>query len=69
MLSDRPAPAARAEKPGKHAVAPVEDLMREHGVLRRVMLGDQGCERTVVEVARLEQGFGLGDPARLTPAP
>jgi hemerythrin-like domain-containing protein len=31
------------------------------------VLGEHGFERAVAEVARLEQAFGLGDLARLTP--
>ncbi len=53
-------PAAHAAK-ADEKVAPGEDLMREHGVLRRVIL------KAVEEVAKLEAAFGINDLARFTP--
>jgi len=59
-----PPPAAKPEKPGKPAAAaavpevtPVEDLMREHGVLRRILLIYEEIS------ARLQKGKEFPPPA------
>ncbi|HEX7839432.1 MAG TPA: hemerythrin domain-containing protein [Kofleriaceae bacterium] len=51
---------------GKHEYEELGDMFEDK---EKEMLGDHGFEHAVDDVARLEQAFGLGDLARLTPTP
>lgn len=60
---------------GEEEVSPAEDLMREHGVLRRILLekkeqqlfGADGFEKMVDRVASVEKSLGIYDLAQFTP--
>lgn len=49
---------------GKHAYAELGEQFEDR---EKQVLGDQGFEHAVEEIAGLEQAFGLDDLARLTP--
>src|SRR5919204_610429 len=92
-LAAGPALAAGKKSAKDQEVSPGEDLMREHGVLNRVLLlydeagrreyerlgeqfeqkehellGAQGFEKAVAEVAELEKALGVYDLAQFTPS-
>ena len=55
-------------------ISPAEDLMREHDALgeefedeERRLLGEDGFEGVVSQVAEIERKLGIGDLAQFTP--
>lgn len=57
--------ASAAEAGEEEEISPAEDLMREHGVLNRILLI---YEEAVSRVAQIEKALGIYNLAQFTPA-
>ena len=66
-------PSAAAPVPASAGIPPDDDLMREHGVLKRVLLCYREMTRRiqagamVARVGRIEHGLGIYDLGQFTP--